>query len=95
MTHLAGDYLSQKLVRDYVCSTCWGHLLRFPEGEMYRVECHNHKEETPGFVTKKYAERRRGESRVDVLEVKDMMRNVGALPANNKTASELLAEMGF
>jgi len=42
MIHVMHYLLAEQIVRDYICSNCWGHLVEFIEpGQMSRVECAN------------------------------------------------------
>ena len=87
--------LAELTIRDYVCSTCWGHLVKFPEHGGYRVECPNC-EETKGYVTKFYANKRLSESVGDRLDVQVNLRDVpGMNPHRNKSVEQLLDELGF
>lgn len=60
----------------YVCASCWGTLITQrvkPEERLFKVICKKCGEDR-GFVTREYAEKRRGESKVEAVEVR---RNLG------------------
>ncbi len=99
MTELLDDGLADKTIRDYVCSICWGHLIKLPaEGRKGRVECARHGEETPGYVTKFYANKRLAESRVEKLDVRENLRGLHILPPSpveKETVEELMKDLGF
>ncbi|CAK0758946.1 conserved hypothetical protein [Gammaproteobacteria bacterium] len=96
----AMDYpLALRTKRDYVCARCWGLLVIFdaPDHRGYLVKCDNPDCDGNGYVTRHYAEQRRGESFYDLL---DAQRNVGealGLPAltRTKTQDEALKALGF
>lgn len=95
--YVMGTLEAQETERDYVCSACWGHLLLRDAGEhdSWVVECHRC-EDTPGFVTKRYAEERRSNSRAELRDVRRMMRKIGALPAEKRgTESSILHDLGY
>jgi hypothetical protein len=64
---------------------------------MYQVTCKNCKEETRGYVTKFYIERRRSESVGEERDVKRMLikNNILPDPLAGKTKAELIKELGF
>ena len=97
MPELLDDILAYKTVRDYVCSNCWGHLLYFPVGMKWRIECHNCGEHTVGFVTKYYTQKRLGDSLGELIDARPMLQDLGIIqnPHEDKTVEELLREMGF
>ena len=67
-----------KLIRNYVCSQCWGTLvynLNKGTPKSYTVSCPKCGIDI-GFVTRDYAERRRGESNAEAIEA---TRNIGGL----------------
>lgn len=95
--YVMGTVDAQETVRDYVCSACWGHLLMMDAGEhdSWIVECHNC-EDTPGFVTKRYAEERRSSSLGELREVRRMLRKIGALPAEERRSEQsILKDLGY
>ena len=98
MLELLDDRLAALTVRDYVCSNCWGHLMKWPEeGRLWSVLCHRCNEDTKGYVTRYYAEGRRSESIAEQRETETMLQVLGILPLDigGQTAEELIAELGF
>jgi hypothetical protein len=84
------------IVRErYVCAKCWGHLnVYFTPGEADgRVTC-DQCGDGSGFVTKRFAERRRQASRGEAIEVRELLARIGVTPHVVRTAEELLAEIG-
>jgi len=84
------------LVRRYVCARCWSGLLIVKrKDEPEHIECGNHANcDGKGYVTKRYADRRRVESVAELAEVK---KNYPELftPKVKKTEKEILAMMGY
>lgn len=92
--------LAEKTVKDFCCSNCWGELELAPDlrgNGLYFVTCQKCKEETKGYVTKYFANRRRIESEFEAREAIRVLRKMGVLPDPNKGKSraELLKEIGF
>jgi len=90
---------ASETVNKYVCSACWGDLetVRDPRDvTKYFVLCRKCKDETRGYVTKFYANRRRGESESEKLEAVKLLRSIGVLekPAP-KSIEQLKNELGF
>ena len=88
---------AQKIVRDYVCSKCWGHLIARIENGEYVIECATDGQEHSGFVTKYYVERRRAESLGEYIEANDLLNKIGVTksPHAGKTSKQLLDELGY
>jgi hypothetical protein len=83
-------------IRDYVCSNCWRDLIQLPaNNQKWLVQCRSCQEQTKGFVTKYFAESRRAESRVELMEARTMLQEMGIMPKSGKTEAELLREMGY
>lgn len=80
----------------YVCATCWGDLGIEFKGDPEHYYCLRGPAlcSGRGFVTRRYAERRRSESFAEILEVR---RNYPDLEGKraNKSAQAVLAELGF
>ena len=95
--HVFNLELAERTVKRYVCSACWGHLTQKHADNGNLIECHSCKEETPGFVTKAFAERRREESIGEKMDTTKMLREVGGIenPHAGKSTKQLLSEMGF
>lgn len=87
--------LAMQMEGNYVCSTCWGRLeadkVTMTE---YDLHCVNPECSGAGFVTKRYAERRRTESYFEYVEVRQ---NYGVLFGIDKpqTAEQSLKDLGF
>jgi len=89
---------AQRMVRDYVCSTCWDGLYYAPGPERrYYVRCVTCRHDTVGFVTKHYANNCRLKSRGEAAEVKEMLKEAGVInnPHKGKTIEEINKELGF
>lgn len=90
-----GIHLAMETQRRYVCARCWGPLIILPgEDRQMQVVCANPARcDGKGFVTRKYAERRREESIAELWEVRsnypDLVRRT------RKPTAQLLAELGF
>lgn len=88
--------LGQVTLDHYVCSACWGHLIgRHGPGRSLIVECHRCGAETPGYVTKYYAETRRSESGIELLDARRNLRTIIPSEHSGKSSSTLVAELGF
>ena len=96
MSHVMHYLLAEQIVSDYCCSTCWGHLVEFIEpGGMSRVECHQCGPETPGFVKKNYANRRRNDSFSEKAEVEALLHQIGIINQDKRSAADIFKELGF
>lgn len=91
------DTLVAYTLRDYCCAKCWGGLDLFHIAGQDVIECAKYGAEHAGFVRKAYTARRQQESEGDVLDVKDLLREMGVIdnPHKGKTAQQLLEELGF
>lgn len=92
------DVLAEVTVRDYVCSNCWGSLVKFPiQGtRSWLVLCRKCQEETKGYVTRWFAENRRQESLADLPDVKRMLQEAGIIESPpRKSEKKILNELGF
>lgn len=83
--------------RDYVCASCWGHLLFEHTGEANgncQVHCFNRSCEGAGFVTKSFVQRRVEQSHFDYVEAK---RNLGSMLGiqEEQDTNQALQELGF
>ena len=100
MTTPLDDFWASLTIRDYVCSNCWGHLDKMPapEERAWFVYCPNCGiENTTGYVTKYFAERRRADSAGDLADTRHMLQKIGVIknPHAGKTVKQLLEELGF
>lgn len=93
------DVLAEVTVRDYVCSNCWGHLVKWPlsGSRMWLVLCARCGDQTRGYTTRYYAESRRSESIGEYREAKNLLEDFGVLENEHsgKTVEQLLKELGF
>ena len=91
------DVLADRTVKHYVCSSCWGHLIKIPalQRGFWIVECHRCREETKGYVTMAYAERRLSESSAEKMDVQINLRGILPNQHAGKTTTQILTEMGF
>jgi DNA-directed RNA polymerase subunit RPC12/RpoP len=89
------DIAQALVVRErYVCAGCWGGLnVYFSHSGPARVTC-DYCGDGRGFVTKRFTDRRRQESRGEAIEVRELLTRIGVMPHVVRTAEELLAEIG-
>jgi hypothetical protein len=64
-------------------------------GGMSRVECHQCGPETPGFVKKNYANRRRNDSFSEKAEVEALLHQIGIINQDKRSAADIFKELGF
>lgn len=85
---------AQVTVRDFVCSSCYGPLrMAFAPDGLYIVECVQCLGDTPGFVSKHHAERRKSESFFERVEAEQNLAEVfGRKPIPIK---DILKELGY
>ena len=89
---------ARRLVKWYRCSNCWKELESFlRDGGRYEVLCKSCGDETRGYVTAKYVDRRRARSIGDAHEVTRMLIKMGRMPnpLAGKSAADLKRELGF
>ncbi len=91
--------LAHKTVKRYVCSNCWGELEIVPDmtkQERYFVICKKCQDDTKGYVTKYYANRRRNESAFEERDVTRLLQKTGILPKPNYgSIPQMLNDLGF
>lgn len=92
--------LAEKTVKDFCCSNCWGDLELVPDlrgNGLYFATCKKCQEDTKGYVTKYFANRRRIESEFEARDAIRVLQKLDILPNPNKGKSrnELLKELGF
>jgi DNA-directed RNA polymerase subunit RPC12/RpoP len=87
----------RRLVKWYRCSNCWRALVAHSRDGGTEVLCGNCGEETNGYVTAKYVDRRRAQSVSDAHDVTRMLIKFGYLPdpLAGKTQEQKLKELGF
>lgn len=95
------EQLARKTVSRYVCSICWGDLELRPaihlENGWYFAVCKKCQDETRGYVTKYFVNRRRGESEFEKVNVTHLLRHLGIIenPLKGKSAADLKKSLGF
>lgn len=82
-------------LRNYVCSGCWGNLTFKLVGEQWYALCVECGEETPGYTSKHYAERRREESEYELIEARRNLAEVLGLQPERQTVAKNLSDLGF
>lgn len=87
---------AEKLVRDCVCSDCWGDLItsydrveRSSSVSCSTAGCPNH-----GVVSKRFVEKREQKSAGELLEAKTALTMAGVL-RSGKSEKQLLADLGY
>jgi len=84
--------------RDYVCSNCWHDLeLKFAPNHLYFLICPNCGDDTKGYVTRQYAERRKQESMGDLMDAKQVLLDAKIIknPNEGKKVEDVIKELGF
>lgn len=95
------ETMARKTVKRYACSLCWGELeMRSAihlENGFYFVVCKKCQDETRGYVTQYFVNRRRGESEFEKGDVTRLLIKLGFAenPLKGKTRADLLKELGF
>lgn len=95
------EALARKTVKRYACSICWGELELRPaihlDNGWYFVVCKKCQDETRGYVTQFFVNRRRGESEFEKVNVTHLMQKLGLIenPLKGKNQKELIKELGF
>lgn len=88
------DQLDETL-RDYVCSNCWNSLtFRYLDGKWYAV-CPECLEETKGYTSKNFAERKRTESETELFEAEHNLRSILDLSQERQSVEKNLQDLGF
>jgi len=65
------QHRAETVERDCLCSGCWGRVnADFAPGRLWFVRCINCGENTPGYVSKAYVERREQENKFEAREIK-------------------------
>lgn len=88
-------------VKRYACSICWGELETVSDPRDYAmcfVLCRKCQDETRGYVSKFFVNRRRGESEFEKLDVTKLLYQTGILkrePREHKTQQQRITELGF
>jgi len=93
-TVIVNDDLAQTMRRDYCCAGCYGHLNAYAmPGRLTRLVC-DRCGDGRGFVTKRWAERRKSDSLGEAMDVTINLRGILPNPHAGKSAEQLLAEIG-
>lgn len=90
--------LARKTVKNFACSNCWGDLELHPDltgNGNYFALCQRCGDETKGYVTKYFVNRRRTESHFELLDAKRMLQKIGVIEKPMKSANQMLKELGF
>jgi hypothetical protein len=78
------EQLARKTVKRYACSICWGELEMRPaihlENGFYFVVCKKCQDETRGYVTQYFVNRRRGESEFEKRDALNLLRKLHIIP---------------
>ena len=90
---------AHKTRKRYACSVCWGELELVPDlsdRDKWFVLCKRCKDETRGYVTLYFVNRRRGESVGEEHQVTRLLQTCGILPKPEKhTVGENMKALGF
>lgn len=90
---------AHKTRKRYACSVCWGELelVRDPSDTVrYFVLCKRCKDETRGYVTQYFVNRRRGESEGEKRDVTRLLQRAGILEKPNYgTPDQIVKSLGF
>lgn len=89
------DGEASRTVLHYRCSACWGFLNKYPiKGTRHWVvKCQICGNQTRGYVSSAWVERRLSESHAELQEARIALR--GALPALPLSEQDLLESLGF
>jgi hypothetical protein len=87
--------MAQNIVSYFLCSQCWGHLVARPTDTGVMVLCGSCGEETKGYVSKRYVERRQQESQVERIDAKIVLKSVIKSPLSGKSTDQLLQDLGY
>ena len=90
---------AHKTRKRYACSTCWGDLELVPDPaneNRWFVLCKRCKDETRGYVTQYFVNRRRSESCGEEFEVTKLLQNKGILEKPDfGSVDEIIKSLGF
>lgn len=89
--------IDNRFTRRYVCACCWGDLGVERNGNPDIFYCLKGPERCSGrgFVTRRYAERRLGESRFELSEVRRNYPNLEGKRQPVLTEAQLLQSLGY
>jgi len=88
---------AQKKTFDYLCSTCWRHLVVWvqKEKDQYIVLCVECDEDTKGFTHKSEVERKRTEDHFNAQEVRRAYPSLDPNTKEKKSAEDNIKELGL
>lgn len=95
---IVDELQAQRLVRDYVCAGCYGHLVtQFTKrGRDLRLVSCPACGDGRGFVTKRFADRQRSDSIEQAFVArKNLERAMPALRRKEQSEADLLSGLGF
>lgn len=82
-------------LNNYVCSTCWANLsFRFEDHKWYAI-CPQCREDTAGYTSKAYAERRLAESDREAAEARHNLKKIMNLGGARQDAEKNLKDLGY
>lgn len=92
--------MATKTRKRYACSNCWGELEIVPDMRdslKYFVLCAKCKDETRGYVTQYFVNRRRGESEFEKVNVVHLMQKLGLIhdPLKNVSRADIIKSLGY
>lgn len=85
-------------VKRYACSICWGELETRADPRdpsMSFVVCRKCQDETRGYVSKFFVNRRRGESEFEKLDVSKLLYQTGIWKKEQQTVDQLKKQLGY
>lgn len=91
-------FKADEFVREHVCSACWGLLIKIRpvrEEKRWVVRCEECGEQTRGYVTRAYAQRRAEASYIEAQAARAALRSAVPWMQNKKTLAQLLKELGI
>lgn len=90
---------AHKTRKRYACSVCWGELELVPDlsdNNRWFVLCKKCKDETRGYVTQYFVNRRRGESVGEEFEVTRLLQKKGILEKPDfGSVADIMKSLGF
>ena len=92
---------ADRIVRDFLCSTCWRHLCKWGQPQqashinLSLVLCVKCDEDTRGYTHKTVVERRKAEDHFNALEVKRAYPSLDPNPKPKKSAEDNINDLGY
>lgn len=92
---------AQATIRESVCAACWGDLDYIQpdktNAQITNVFCTRCKDATPGFVSKKWAEKKARENEMEFFEARRALRDAipWLKPKSGLTAADILRSLGY